>query len=512
MLTRISLNGADNVGKSTMIDYMPMNDVEIRSSVSEYDDLLNDLKKKNTLKEWFFTKSTHEEFINVTMRATNKRADVRPKNNTKFLIYDRGGLMCEAVCITIIACKEKCDLIQAATIYASIIDKYGIYVPREDIRILLKHGHCLEDSLQISLNRECEHDQLYDEYQMLLQKQLLIQELNNQYTDIINVTDMSVVQVQNQIRTIIRNYCLSSFIKIDRRHFNPMFEHVNMIIAFDGMSQSGENTLAESICQKLESIGVAYQRLQIQDFIELASNTLGLDAYQFSEQKQANQLVKQLDHYINRHYWIAVVTMESCHRFGCIQSLKKILGDLLQIFNVDMMKSSDESINNIYAMIEQKREKINLFPHQFLFNAGSVLIKKSTCEVCLIHHLDGKDEWFLPKGQKNIDEPLSATAIRITLEETGYHCSLMSLLIETSATSFTTTSRPFIISPYQIEATPSNQVIIFWYVTQMDEQCPKEIVKKNTEATLLSFDEVNRSLLHDDEKEVVRKAFKLFVK
>ena len=174
----ISLNGPDNVGKTTMINLMSsMDSIEIRSSVSTYDNQLNDLKKTNYFKEWFFKTSNDEDFVNIILRATNKRANVKPKSNTKLIVYDRGGLMSEAVCIANIAYKQKCDLIQATTFYTSIVNKYHLDIPREDIRILLKHGRSLEDSLKISLMREYEHDQVYDEYQMLLQKQLAIQEI-----------------------------------------------------------------------------------------------------------------------------------------------------------------------------------------------------------------------------------------------------------------------------------------------------------------------------------------------
>ncbi|CAF4326973.1 unnamed protein product, partial [Adineta steineri] len=189
--TTISLNGVDNVGKSILMRYVPTKGVDLRSDIHNYDDLMNDLMTKNTLKDWWFTNSSHEEFITVIMRAAIKRANVAANDNTKFIIYDRGGLMLEAVCIATIACKEKCNLTEADKIYNSIIEKCKITSPHENIRILLKHGHSLEDSIQISLMREHEYDQVYEEYQKLLQKQLQIQELNNKYTDIINVTDKS---------------------------------------------------------------------------------------------------------------------------------------------------------------------------------------------------------------------------------------------------------------------------------------------------------------------------------
>jgi adenylylsulfate kinase-like enzyme len=467
----ISLNGPDNVGITTLMGYMPIEGVDLRSDVHKYDDLMNDLVNKGTLKEWWFTNSNHEEFINVIMRAVNKRANVSPKKNTKFIIYDRGGLMFEAVCIATIACKEKCDLTQAEVIYNSIIEKCKIQIPCENICILLKHGH----SLKISLMREHEHDQLYEDYQKLLQSQLQIQELKNKYTHVINVTEMSVIQIQNEIRAIIRKYCLSTSAKTIR-HFNPMFEYVNVIIAFGGMSESGKSTLAEGTCRKLESVGVKCIRLKIAYFMELASDALGTDVYKLPEEKQANELVKQLDHYLRRHYWVAAITIESLHRLVSTQFLKLILGNLIQVVYVDtsmdtriqrscvdtealryedlvkMSRGADkirleattfvldndnftfeESINSIYEMIRQKNEKIklqqlmhkrytgkiNLFSNQFVLSAGSVLIKKSTLEVCLIHQLEGRGEWVLPKGRKNDNETLSASAVRETFEETG---------------------------------------------------------------------------------------------
>ncbi|CAF1162006.1 unnamed protein product [Adineta steineri] len=567
--TTISLNGVDNVGKSILMRYMPTKGVDLRSDIHNYDDLMNDLMTKNTLKAWWFTNSSHEEFITVIMRAANKRANVAAKDNTKFIIYDRGGLMLEAVCIATIACKEKCNLTAAEKIYNSVIEKCKITIPHENIRILLKHGHSLEDSIQISLMREHEDDQVYEEYQKLLQKQLQIQELNNKYTDIINVTDKSVIQVQNEIRAIIKQHCLSTFTETIAS-FNSMFEHVNVIIAFDGMSESEKSTLAEGTCRRLESVGMKCTRLKIAYLMELASDALGYDVYQLPDEKQVVELVKQLDHYLRRHYWFAAVTIESLHRLVATPYLILILGDLLQVVyidtrlerscvdtealhSVDKIKfetttlvlnnddfTFDESIHRIYEMLKQKNEKIklqelmtnrysgkiNLYSNQFVLCAGSILIKKSTREVCLINHLG---QWGLPKGRKNVNEALSISAVRETFEETGYHCSLMPLTMETRATPLTTTnehlqdvarkinniSEPFSISLRQIGGTPTNRKIIFWYVTQMDEAFPRQentqMINENFEVKLISLEEATSLLTHDDDKDLVRKAFELFI-
>jgi len=113
----------------------------------------------------------------------------------------------------------------------------------------------------------------------------------------------------------------------------------------------------------------------------------------------------------------------------------------------------------------------------------------------------------LPKGRKNVNETLSASAVRETFEETGYHCSLVPLVMETRATPLTNTtehlhdvtrkisniSEPFSISLRQIGGTSSNQKIIFWYVAQVDEEFPRQtntqMADEKFEVKLVSLDE-----------------------
>ncbi|KAF9078017.1 hypothetical protein BDP27DRAFT_1412930 [Rhodocollybia butyracea] len=68
------------------------------------------------------------------------------------------------------------------------------------------------------------------------------------------------------------------------------------------------------------------------------------------------------------------------------------------------------------------------FPGQFVISAGSILFRRApetrNLQICLLYHTI-KNEWLLPKGRKDCDEPIEVTAIRETFEETGYPCKLM---------------------------------------------------------------------------------------
>ncbi|CAF1081002.1 unnamed protein product [Rotaria sordida] len=264
-----------------------------------------------------------------------------------------------------------------------------------------------------------------------------------------------------------------------------MFQHLGMMIAYGGMPKSGKSSLAKGICKKLQSININCIHLKIGYFMDLVSNALGSDVYQLPEEKQVDELVKQLDHYLNRHYWITIITIESLHSLTFTQALKTLLGSLIQIvyvdttldtrmnfsvdtienlhindtikisYSVDKIKTTanfiinnnldslNESIDYLFEMLKAKNEKltyqskvniqylskINLLSHQFVLSAGAILIRKSTREVCLVHVLDDAGEWVLPKGRKNMNETRSETALRETYEETGYHCSLMPLIM-----------------------------------------------------------------------------------
>lgn len=62
--------------------------------------------------------------------------------------------------------------------------------------------------------------------------------------------------------------------------------------------------------------------------------------------------------------------------------------------------------------------------------AGGILLKKTPKGNLriLVAHRPGYDDWSLPKGKSDPGETLEETAVREILEETGYHCRIVSSL------------------------------------------------------------------------------------
>ncbi|UJR12166.1 hypothetical protein I4U23_016343 [Adineta vaga] len=503
----ISLNGRDSIGKTTQLKYMPKN-IEIRHDIHNYDELI----KTNNLQEWWFEKSTHEEHVNVIMNAVNRRYNISNNNDVNFIVFDRGGITFEAICIATIAYKDKCNLKQAKHIYQSIIKNLGIKPIREDIRILLKYGDNVGNSLRKT-------------YESFLHEQLQIQENENNYTHIIDVTGKSIIQIQNEIRSIINEYC---HLKIENA-FPLILQHVDLIIGFDEISKSERSSLIQDICDNLQQVHVTCVRLNIKYFMELISNSFGLNFYELSKEKQADELLKQLDHYLCQHSWINVLIIENLHS---IEILKSLLGNKFYTKNL-----ANESIHQIYDEIKSKiknqsnittnisAKKINLYSSEFVLSAGTVLIRKSTREICLLYVLNENNEWVLPKGRKNINEPLSEAAIRETYEETGYHCSLMPLTMQTRATlsdehvediprEMNNICEPFFISVRPIKGDLTNRKLIFYYIAEVDEQKPREMntqmINENFKVEFFSLNEAIRLLNFDEDKQLVLKAFHAF--
>jgi len=357
-----------------------------------------------------------------------------------------------------------------------------------------------------------------------------------------------------------------------------LFHQITLIIAFGGLSGAGKSSIAQGTGKLLESKGISCTRLKIEYFMEQASMILGSDAYLLPEEHQAQLLVKHLNYYLRWHDYYTVIILESLHRLKCTQQLKHLLGDLLKIIYIEtslenrLARSTgsdvnekdkamisheadkikdipdtfllhndntniNESIYKVYEHVLSKHKslynqallsqvytgKINLFSHQFVLSAGSVLIQKSTGYVCILHTSDGRKEWLLPKGRKNVGEALYETAVRETYEETGYQCSLIPLTMETRATLneepvgdvsrlLKGVCEPFAISLRQIGGKSNNQKIIFWYVTQVEKsrELNTQMENESFNSRLMPYTEALNLLTYEDDKEMLTKAYQLY--
>ena len=326
----VSLNGADNVGKSTQIGLLPHHySISVVGSLHDCDQKIGQMVKAGNMDKWWWSCSD-EDFVCTIFGALGRRYwNSLINEQTAIAVYDRGTAMFEAVSVAVLAVKsEGNDLKEARAKLDRILQQQCLHVPREKLAILLKHGANLGESVEITLKREHKPtNERYRRYQTLLQTEIQFQEENGVYQHIIVAGEPDTHrEVQDKIRGIIHSYT-NDF------PFTPMLRNLTRIYAFGGLSEAGKSSLAQSLC--IHYGPTVAVRTKIAYFIDTASEKIGKSIYTLPEKEQALWLYHEIEKFSDRHYWFKFITIESLHRDTMTMWLKTWLRDTLQIIYVD---------------------------------------------------------------------------------------------------------------------------------------------------------------------------------
>jgi ADP-ribose pyrophosphatase YjhB (NUDIX family) len=154
----------------------------------------------------------------------------------------------------------------------------------------------------------------------------------------------------------------------------------------------------------------------------------------------------------------------------------------------------------------------------FVISCGTVALDLQQSKALLIrwHNPNGEIELMLPKGRKNVGETLENTALRETLEETGYEASLLPLPIPTLATSNETSKQSELTTePVCVTERYRGDVrkIIFWFAAQADSTLsPQRRVMQESEdfeAMWEDFSSVGDLVTHDTDRKVLMEVLRL---
>ncbi|KAL8681158.1 MAG: hypothetical protein Q9186_002690 [Xanthomendoza sp. 1 TL-2023] len=330
MTYTVSLNGADNVGKTTQIDLLPSHyTISKVGGLHETDMKIGKMHRQGLLHQWWWESSDEEFACSIVGALTRRYRDAMTDTQSAVTVFDRGAAMFEAVSVAVIATKRADhDLDEARAAFYAILKKFDLQVPKERLDILFTHGGGLEESVQISLSREeKDPDERYRLYQLLLQSEMQRQERSRVYDHVINIDARSSIgDIQNELRKVLLQHTENCL-------FQPMLHKLDSVYVISGLSESGKSSVAEGFCS---AFGTAQAfRAKIVYFNNLISEKLGRSIYSLPEKRQAQSLLHELERFSNDHYWLRLITIESMHRHVVARWLKTWLGHKVQIIYID---------------------------------------------------------------------------------------------------------------------------------------------------------------------------------
>lgn len=181
----VSINGSDNVGKTTQIALLPPHySIRLLGSLHNVGGKLADLLRSGSLMSWWWT-SSDEDFVTAM----------------------------------------------------------GLTVQPEQVSILLKFDCPVGEAVIRTLEKESDPvDDRYREYQRFLHAHITHQVTCGRYQHIVEA-DGSRLEVQNRIRKI-----LSSLTSVHvHRAFTPLLSSLNQVYILGGLSESGKSALANAL-------------------------------------------------------------------------------------------------------------------------------------------------------------------------------------------------------------------------------------------------------------------------
>lgn len=151
--------------------------------------------------------------------------------------------------------------------------------------------------------------------------------------------------------------------------------------------------------------------------------------------------------------------------------------------------------------------------NQFVISCGTVSLDLERSKVLLIRWRR-TGEHLLPKGRKDLGEPLEQTALRETYEETGTRVRLLPVSMDTLATSPSSGDRPGAVAePIAVSQRTTREgilKIIFWYVAAGDSAAAREEgtqqENEDFDTVWADFDSVASTLSFDEDRRTVEAA------
>ncbi|MFD0202636.1 MULTISPECIES: hypothetical protein [Saccharothrix] len=344
----VSLNGVDNVGKTTQLAWLHrgMRDAHLVGTVDAWDNRWRDVAAGD-FAHWWFVGSTTAEHVGLMLGShVARRAASGP-----LALEDRGLPMLRAACAATAALKDGLSPAKALRLVDHLAVELPAAVPRREVHVLLRRSVNHAREAAEALRREPQPvNERYATYQRMLAEILSLQVDRGEYHAVLDLGDAPILDVQRKLRG-----CLSD-LSVD---VQPLPDDVlDRLWVLGGMSESGKSTVGELL---RDEHGVT--RLKIGYLLEVAAMRAGtVDLYErWSEREQAERLTEEILRFTETTK-ARTISLESAHRLEATTHLKRVWGDRCQVVYVDAdatvrMSRAAETETRLRGRDETKRER-----------------------------------------------------------------------------------------------------------------------------------------------------------
>jgi hypothetical protein len=319
-LVSVSLNGVDNVGKSTQAAWLRRGipGVHAVGTVDGWDTRWQEVAAGDFAQWWFAASSTAEH---VRLMLGSHRA--RRSGSRDLALEDRGLPMLRAACAATAAVKEGIPVAEALRLVNHIAASLPAAPPRREVHVLLRRSDDPGREAREALLREPRPaGERYAAYQHALAEIISMQAERGEYDAVLEIGDASILDVQRQLRTRLAGFGVPVVPLPDA----PL----NRLWVLAGLSEGGKSTVGALL---RDEHGVT--RLKIGYLLGVAALRAGAtDPYQWPEAEQAERLAEEILHFAAACK-AGTVSIESAHRFEATAHLKRVWGHRCQIVYVD---------------------------------------------------------------------------------------------------------------------------------------------------------------------------------
>ncbi|MFD6567927.1 hypothetical protein [Micromonospora profundi] len=317
MRTAVTLNGADNVGKTTNARWLAsaMPGVEFTGTVDRWDRRWAEVSRRD-FSQWWFVDSTTNEHIDLVFSSHAARCT----GGGPLALEDRGWPMLVATCAATAAVKDGTSTAEALAHVEARARRYAP-APRRELHLLLRHSDQPVAEAHHAVAREpVPTTERYVEYQRRLAEAIDLQVDSGKYEATVVRGHRPLLDVQREIRQVLT--------QLDVPVVPLPPDRIQHLWVLAGMSESGKSTVGELL--RTEHTAT---RLKIGYLMQLAADRLGTaDPYrEWDELTQAQMLTEEILRFAALNPGSHRISLESAHRFDATAHLRRIWGERCEI-------------------------------------------------------------------------------------------------------------------------------------------------------------------------------------